>query len=155
MEIPEFQADGNLPPGIHAASLADVEARFGGTPVRERQLGLMREVVTAAAPYKSIKRVLVWGSFVTSKPEPRDLDYSVVVSSEHFRTSVAPEHRRFLAPIDARIYYGVDRNRLVITDFPVELYSEPVYFVCETREGTQRGIIEISLRGEYPEEHHD
>jgi hypothetical protein len=74
LPLPDFQPDGFLPPGLHAASLAVVDARFGiGSAARERQIGLVREVVAAARSYATIKRVLLWGSFVTSKTEPRDL----------------------------------------------------------------------------------
>lgn len=153
MPIPDLNADASLPHGIHAASLAEVATRFGvGSAARERQAELLRQVVAAAGAYRTIKRVLVWGSFVTDKDEPNDLDFSIVVSVDHPQTRIDRPHRRFFVPVDARQFYGVDRNYLVIKDYPIEEYAERLDFVCRTRRKLPVGIIEISLRGESVED---
>ena len=148
MPLPEQDANGNLPPGIHAATLPETQARFGvGSEPRQMQSHLLELVVEAALYYPSIKRVLVWGSFVTAKAEPNDLDYSLVVSVEHFRTRIAREHRRFLVPIDARQFYRVDTGYLIIRDYPIEPFVGRMEFICQ-RNRRSSGIVEISLRGE-------
>ena len=150
--IPAFQNDGLLPPGLHGASLREVRARFGGNARREEQLGLLRAVVEAALVYPSIKRVLIWGSFVSSKDEPNDLDYSLVVGVEHKLVTIAPEHERFLVPRAARVRYGVDVNYLVIEDYDLEHYAMLVDFVMTGRDTRHHGVVEVSLRGETHEE---
>jgi hypothetical protein len=148
--LPDFTVAGFLPPGIHAASLAQVQTRFGaGAEVRQRQAALLRQVIEAARPYLSLKRVLVWGSFVTTQPEPNDLDYSVVVAADHRRTRIARTDTRFFVPSEARRHYGVDRSYLIVPDYPLEYYIEKLDFMCHSREGLVCGIVEISLRGEY------
>jgi hypothetical protein len=148
--LPGSEHDSSLPPGIHAATFREVQARFGvGSEARQRQIELLRRVVEAARPYATIKRVLVWGSFVTQKLEPADLDYSVVVSVAHRGTQTATAHRRFFVPSDARRHYGIDRNYLVVPDYPLDYYLEKLDFFCHGRDGRARGIVEISLRGEY------
>jgi hypothetical protein len=77
--IPAFDADGNLPAGIHWAEWAEIVARFGGTAHRQRLLsGLHR----ALQQFKSSGcRVLYLdGSFVTAKEHPNDYDacYDVI-----------------------------------------------------------------------------
>jgi len=71
--LPGFDKNGNLPPGIHAASWSEFVARFG-TNGRRRALlrGLKQalDVLRAAG----CKRVYVDGSFVTNKSTPRDFD---------------------------------------------------------------------------------
>jgi hypothetical protein len=152
MPLPDFDPAGNLPPGIHSASLREAEARFGaGSEARRRQAGLLRQVVAAASAYPTIKRVLLWGSFVTAKAEPADLDYSLVVSVLHARARVAAEHRRFLAPLEARQYYGVDKSYLIVKDYPLEEYIERLEFICQNRDYVPCGAVEISLRGETTE----
>lgn len=146
--IPEFQSDGNLPPGLHAASLREIETRFGGNAARSRQLDLLREVVSASLVYPSIKRVLLWGSFVTSKAEPNDLDYSLVVSVFHKRVAIRAEHSPFLLPGLARLRYGVDPNHLLIEDYDLERYLMRVDFIVTGRDEKHHGIVEIALRGE-------
>ena len=150
--IPEFGPGGLLPPGLHGTSLAEVRVRFGGGS--ERRVGLfllLTQVVEAAAFYPTIKRVLVWGSFVTAKAEPNDLDYSLVVSVEHDHRHIAPEHRRFLVPFEARQFYGVDKRYLVIQDFPLAEYAELMDFLTNTRRQGPCGVVEINLRGEFTE----
>jgi len=113
MSLPDFDREGYLPPGIHAASLAEVLNRFGtASQAQSKQAELLRQVVEAAKAYVTIKRVLVWGSFVTAKLEPADLDYSIVVSITHRQTKINDEHRRFFVPHEARLRYGVDRGYL-------------------------------------------
>jgi len=48
MPLPDFDKDGYLPSGIHAASLAEVVERFGTeSQARRRQAELLRQVVEA------------------------------------------------------------------------------------------------------------
>jgi hypothetical protein len=103
--------------------------------------------VEAALLYSTIKRVLVWGSLVTAKAEPNDLDYSLVVSVDHSQARIAVEHERFLVPFAARRYYGTDAGYLLIRDYPLEAYVERMAFVCQS-DGRPRGIVEIGLHGE-------
>jgi len=149
MPLPEFTEEGHLPPGIHAAPLAEVLARFGvGSEARERQAELLRLVLETATAYPTIKRVLAWGSFVTQTPEPGDLDYSIVVAVHHRDALIAKPHLRFFSPLEARQHYGVDRGYLEIADYPLELYVELLDFLCHTRSLRPCGIVEISVRGE-------
>jgi hypothetical protein len=149
MALPDLDSPGSLPPGLHAASLGETLRRFGiGSEARQRQAELLRQVVEAATLYPTIKRVLVWGSFVTAKPEPGDLDYSIVVSVLYQPLEIAEAHRRFFAPFEARLYYGVDRGYLVIRDYPLEDYVEQLEFLCHTRHRLACGVAEISMRGE-------
>jgi len=149
LAIPELQSEGYLPPGIHSASLSEVQARFGSSSAaRQRQSELLGQIVEAAWGYPTIKRVLVWGSFVTAKVEPNDLDYSVIVSVAHDRERITPQHRRFFVPSYARRYYGVDKSYLVIKDYPLDVYVERVDVVCRNRSRRPCGILEISIRGE-------
>jgi len=152
MPLPDFDVDGFLPTGIHAAALAEVGDRFGrGGPLRRREFDLLHRVVEAALQYSTIKRVFLWGNFVTVRPDPQDLDYSLLVSVDHHLTPIATPHRRFLIPSDARQRYGVDTGYLSIRDYPLEFYIEQVDFICGTRRGRSCGIVEISLRGEVGE----
>jgi Family of unknown function (DUF6932) len=149
MPLPNFDADGFLPTGIHAASLAEVGDRFGqGAPLRRREFDLLRRVVAAALECATIKRVLLWGSFVIGRPAPQDLDYSVVVALDHPRTAIGGAHRRFLVPSEARQRYGVDTGYLLIADYPLEIYVERVEFLCHTKSRRPCGIVEVALRGE-------
>ncbi|WP_294300979.1 hypothetical protein [uncultured Sphingomonas sp.] len=62
-----------LPPGIHDATLAEVEVRFATTPHRRWLFeGFIR--VTDALRHVGCRTVYLDGSFVTAKPHPGDYD---------------------------------------------------------------------------------
>ena len=69
--IPASNALGELPPGIHTATLEEVEAVFAKTP-RRRTLfdGLRRAMQNLKAT--GVRRVFIDGSFVTTKANPND-----------------------------------------------------------------------------------
>ena len=71
--IPASNALGELPPGIHTATLDEVEAVFAKTP-RRRTLfdGLRRAMQNLKAT--GVRRVFIDGSFVTTKANPNDVD---------------------------------------------------------------------------------
>ena len=153
MPIPDFDDEGYLPPGFHNATLREVTDRFGpGSAAREGQTELLRQIVAAAEGYLTIKRVLIWGSFVTSKLETNDLDYSIVASVSHKRADIHEAHKQFFIPAVARMHYGVDQGYLVIMDYPLEKYIELLDFLCHTRKRRAYGVVDISIRGEYPGE---
>src|SRR5260370_42345030 len=71
--IPPFDDDGNLPPGIHAATWNELERRYG--PTRHRR-SLLKGLRTALGILRKVecRRVYVNGSFVTAKRAPQDFD---------------------------------------------------------------------------------
>ncbi|MBK7534003.1 MAG: hypothetical protein IPI49_01265 [Myxococcales bacterium] len=70
--LPEFNAEGLLPPGIHPATWAEVEAKLGFTPKRQTLLRGLKRAISAlhSAGCGRVPR----RSFVTSKPTPGDFD---------------------------------------------------------------------------------
>ena len=147
MKLPELNADGYLEPGIYLASLEEVLERFGTGSTRERLSNLLRLIVENARKYPTIKRVWLWGSFISAKPEPADLDYSIVVDPRHRTVTIESEDRRFFVPFDARVHYGVDGSYLVINEHPLEYYFQILEFVCYDKNRQSRGILEVSCFG--------
>ena len=148
MIIPPLTGEGCLPPGIHSTSLNAILTRFSSGSARREGLGtLLHEVVQAAGFYPTIKRILVWGSFVTDKPEPNDLDYSLVVGVGHEFVQISPVHTRFLVPVVARKQYGADSGFLVIRDMNLSLFVDRLEFIRHNYHA-EVGVLEITLRGE-------
>jgi hypothetical protein len=72
--IPPFDERGNLPPGVHSATLDEVIHRFGrGSDQREAQAQSLQWLVPLCRR-AGVTRLLINGSFVTAKEEPNDLD---------------------------------------------------------------------------------
>lgn len=69
--IPPFDDAGCLPAGIHPATLAEIESRFGLTSeVRRAQMDSVRWMVGIALR-AGVRRIVLNGSFVTDIMEPR------------------------------------------------------------------------------------
>jgi hypothetical protein len=72
--IPPFDEFGRLPPGIHPATLAEIDARFGRqSELRRVQLESVRWMVDLATK-AGAERIVLNGSFVTDIIEPNDVD---------------------------------------------------------------------------------
>jgi len=79
--IPPFDDSGFLPPGIHPATMAEIEARFGReSELRRVQMESVRWMVDLAAR-AGVLRIVLNGSFVTDIMEPNDVDCVLLVPS--------------------------------------------------------------------------
>jgi hypothetical protein len=77
--IPEFDARGYLPPGIHRATLEEIEQRFGRqSELRRVQMESLRWLVDMIRGTK-IKRLIINGSYTTEEFEPNDVDCVLLV----------------------------------------------------------------------------
>ena len=80
MALPEFDADGDLPPGVYAVTLPEVLARFGhGSPQRRVVAGRLAYLYHLSASTGQVARFVVFGSFVTAKTDPRDVDVVLIM----------------------------------------------------------------------------
>jgi hypothetical protein len=107
--LPAFNQDGNLPEGIHQATEAEVLSRFAATSARRKWLGeRLRDLLAAARSTSKLERVFLWGSFVTSKESPNDLDVLLVMAAD-FALDLAPESAQTLFDhAQARIRFNAD-----------------------------------------------
>src|SRR5438552_13186344 len=77
--IPPFDDSGVLPPGIHPASLDEIEARFGGqSELRRVQMDSVRWMLDLARRVR-VQRIILNGSFVSDIMEPNDVDCVLLV----------------------------------------------------------------------------
>ena len=70
MALPAFNKEGDLPPGVHSATLREVLERFGQGSVQRcavaERLTRVYQLVTSTG---QLARFVVFGSFVTAKDE--------------------------------------------------------------------------------------
>ena len=107
--FPEFNACGDLPPGIHGATLEDVLHRFGTTARRTVIVRRLQRIYQLARSTGHLAHFIIFGSFITAKSEPNDID---IFLGENYRMSAAG----FLAEID--------RMNLEIRDYLWSLPAE-------------------------------
>lgn len=77
--IPALNERGYLPPGIHPATLNEIDVRFGReSEVQRAQMESLTWLVELARR-SGVRRIVVNGSFVTDKLEPNDVDCVLLI----------------------------------------------------------------------------
>ncbi len=81
MPIPQFDARGLLPAGVHICTLSDLRAWAASTPDAQHRLMLVSKfeefLDNVVRPFASGWPLIVDGSFVTDKTYPNDIDFSL------------------------------------------------------------------------------
>ena len=81
--LPELTGEGELPPGVHVADWQEFQARFCSSSLRRVWLsGRLQALLALAATNGKLRRVFIWGSFVTAKPAPKDLDILLIMDDD-------------------------------------------------------------------------
>jgi len=89
--IPPFDDSGQLPPGIHAAGLDEIQARFGRqSELRRVQMESVRWMVELALR-AGVRRMILNGSFTTDIMEPNDVDCVLLLADDYPRDRAASE----------------------------------------------------------------
>jgi hypothetical protein len=132
--IPPFDDRGYLPPGLHTATLDELEARFGNeSELRRVQMESLRWLVDLAQRAGS-RRLIVNGSFVTDILEPNDIDCALLVESDFLSDpSVERELKEGLPFIDLHVFGNEEFMLFVDTIFGTDRYMIP------------KGVVEILL----------
>jgi hypothetical protein len=113
--IPDFDENGNLPPGVHFCSWDEFNEKFGYTRNRRQVIqgmdAVMSELKTAGC-----KVFYINGSFVTSEPSPRDFDAC------WDRDAVDIEYLQQNAPLILNFYQSkAQKSKLELTHFNEKL----------------------------------
>ena len=143
--LPEFNQDGNLPEGIHGATEAEVISRFATVSARRKWLGeRLRGLLETAKSTGKLERVFLWGSFVTSKESPNDLDVLLVMTAD-FDLEQSPGGCRVLFDYaQARIHFYADVfwTKASIGQETLELWLDTYQ---RGKDFKRRGIVEVII----------
>jgi hypothetical protein len=143
MHLPAFNDDGDLPAGVHRAGLTDVLVRFGqGSNQRLDVADRLTRAFHAARSTGKLARFVVFGSFVTSKANPNDVDL-VLIMEDDFDLSVQSEdvgslfrHQEAQSLYGASVFWSKRTSAFGGEQAMIENWQI-------RREGGLRGIIEI------------
>ena len=92
MPLPEFNETGDLPTGVHESSLAEIVARFGtGSDRRKLVARRLERIYQIASQTGHSARFVVFGSFVTDKHEPNDVDVFMIMGDNFDMGSLVGE----------------------------------------------------------------
>lgn len=144
MAIPQFTEGGDLPAGIHPATLGEMLARLGaGAAQRQAVARRLERIVQVARATGHVARFVVFGSFVTEKPEPNDVDVFLLMEDTFDAASLVGEARLLFDHAAAQAHFGASVfwiRRLAAW----EGEQAAVEYWQVKRGGGQRGIVEIT-----------
>lgn len=143
MPLPDFNDDGDLPPGVYPVTLAEALIRFGGGSAQRRVVaGRLVRLHGLAISTGKVARFVVFGSFVTAKPDPRDVDVVVImddsfdVSGLSGEVAVVFRHSDADAQLGASVFWATRSGAFGGEQGMVEYWQTK-------RGGGLRGILEI------------
>ncbi len=143
MVLPAFSHEGDLPPGVHPAHLSEVLTRFGqGSAQRRAVAGRLNRLYQLASSTGQLARFVVFGSFVTAKAEPNDVDIILIMEDTFDLATVTGEaslvfqHPEASARFGASVFWSRRAGAIGGEQAMIEHWQV-------RREGGQRGIVEI------------
>ena len=148
MPLPPLTSSGDLPLGVHRVSLRELLECFGvGSRQRIAVAQRLERIYRLAFASGRLSRFVVFGSFVTDKPEPNDVDAFIVMqdmfdaSELRGETALLFDHAAGDAHFGASVFWVRRLAALGGEQATIEYWQVK-------RGGGQRGIVEII--GEMP-----
>jgi hypothetical protein len=146
MPIPDFEESGDLPIGVHQATIDEVGARFGaGSVQRTAVTKRLLHIYGLARVTGMVLRFIVFGSYVSDALEPNDVDVFLVMA-ENFDwrqcdndTQAVFVHTRADAELGASVFWI---KASAVLGMGIERFLEQWQI---KRDQTRRGIIEVVL----------
>lgn len=143
MEWPSFNQQGDLPPGVHRAHLSQVLDHFGQGSLRRQIMGRRLErIYRLAAATGHLARFVVYGSFVTTKANPGDVDVFMLMAPGFDLDRLSRDEGAIFHHMVAHDYEGASifwscRSSLLGSE------EELIEHWQLKRDGTKRGIVEV------------
>jgi predicted nucleotidyltransferase len=145
--LPAFNETGDLPPGVHGATLAEVLARFGQGSIQRRAVAdRLTRLYQLTASTGQVARFVVFGSFVTAKADPYDIDILLLMEDTFDLASVTGEAVLVFQHLEAQARFGAS---VFWTRRSGAMGGEQamIEYWQVRRQGGHRGIVEIFREG--------
>lgn len=143
MPTPDFEEDGLLPPGIHTATVEELEEKFGFSARRQQLLRIDFRAVLHELRELGVRALYVDGSFTTLESDPEDIDG--FVSIKHIDSIVGDALRRRTQVWRNR--FRVDLH-IAYLDVSGSLeYYQTLYGNTEDEPPKAKGIVKLILGG--------
>src|SRR6478672_2002982 len=121
--IPSFNDAGFLPPGVHSATLSEIEARFArASELRRVQMESVRWMVDLARR-AGVQRIVLNGSFVTDTMEPNDVDCVLLTAASEVDAAAEEELLKGLPFLEIALVGPDDFNELVNLTFATDRHG--------------------------------
>ncbi len=147
MPLPPFDADGNLPVSVYPVTLREAIHQFGAISPQRMLVALRLErIFRLASATGRLARFVVFGSFVTAKPDPNDVDVFMIMEDSFDAGALAGETQLLYDHAAAQSHFGASVfwvRRLAALNGEQAAVEDWQH----TREGGRRGILEITAEG--------
>lgn len=131
-----------MPSGIHRATLAEVIDCFGKAPRRATVARRLDRIYSLVSASGHLARFIIFGSFITAKAEPNDVDIFLLMEDDFDVSKVTGEAAILFDHLAAQNYEGASifwvrragalgGEQAAIDDWQIK------------RDGTRRGIVEV------------
>lgn len=143
--LPELTGEGELPPGVRGTDWREFQSRFGGSSPRRIWLSSrLQALLDLAATNGKLRRVFIWGSFVTAKPAPKDVDILLIMAEDFEVEEVALSAQAVFDSSRAKLLFEADVfwARASIGHELLDLWLDTYQ---TSRSFQKRGIVELEL----------
>jgi hypothetical protein len=141
--LPGLTENGDLPLGVHPASLREVLDRFGVGSDRRKALALRLDRVHRVAQASGhVARFVIFGSFVTNKADPNDVDIFLLMADTFEAAHLTGDPSLLFDHAAAQAHFGTSVFWLRrLAAWPDE--QTAIEFWQVKRGGGRRGIVEV------------
>jgi len=132
--VTPFNEHGYLPPGVHRATLDEIEARFGSlTPERRELMQSLRWLVDMVRR-DDVLRLIVNGSFVTTETNPGDVDCVALIGPGFGLHGIDPDEWREPLPF---VHLEL-ADAIIFQDYVDRIFGADAFLI-------PKGVIEVIL----------
>jgi hypothetical protein len=143
MPLPLLTGHGELPEGVHQATLDEVITQFGtGIPQWQAVTARLLHLYNFVKATNHLECFIIFGSYVTTKPVPNDVDIFLVMGEAFDVNDWGEETRAVFAHAQAQRRFGA--SIFWVTRSTSRPNIENLLTAWQTaRDQTRRGIVEV------------
>jgi hypothetical protein len=143
MPLPNLNREGELPDGVHQATIDETLARFGsGTPQRQAVTARLLRIYDLAKATGKLERLL-FGRHITATPDPNDVDIVLVMRNDFDVQACDQETRGLFDHLRAAEVFGASIFWIRPVLLLLETLEEFIAHWQIKRDQTRRGIVEV------------
>ena len=144
MPLPDFHDSGDLAEGIHRATIDEVRQRLGTTTnQRQRVFQQLYRIYRLAKATGQLERFIIFGSFVTIKANPNDVDILLVMRDDFELAACSGEPRKLFYHDEANVEFNASVFWIRPSMLVLDTLEDFIGHWQVKRDLGRRGIVEV------------
>jgi len=146
--LPALDGEGDLPTGVHSANLTEIEKSFGrftNSDQRIRLFARLKVLVDMAKASGIVERMLIGGSFVTTKAKPNDIDVVMIISKGVDFDSLNPSQMVVADRTSLNTLFKDGEFDVIVVRNGTARMQTAIEFFQTNRDNKSVGIVEVEL----------